>query len=234
MSNRGIGMDERSTRIFVGLCLLVLVWIGVYWMWQPSDQGHPPITFGSGPVAEPASGVIDSSPSDLGTISPKGEQPADRPTSKPVVAPPKLIAPEFFEHVVRPNERMQTIAQRYFGSVDEWAVISKANPKVDPQKLTAGMILRIPKDKSNIQGKIVGNDAEPGVITSHTQTQSKVIEYVVQSGDSLSTISQRIYGSSRHARFIFESNRDTLRTIDAISIGQLLRLPPLPEQSTAP
>lgn len=229
-------MDERSSRIFFGLCLLVLVWIGVYWMWKPADQTQPSITFDTPPVgvAEGGSDVqdpVDLQPTQETTASQDQETDQD-PGS--IVATRRLIPPEFIEHIVLPNERMQTIARKYFGSIDDWTIISKANPRVDPQKLKPGMVLRIPKDKANIQGKLAGSDSEPGVIVSHTEPQSKIIEYVVQSGDSLSTISLRIYGSSRHARFIFESNRDILRTIDAISIGQLLKLPPLPDQSTTP
>ncbi len=202
-------MDERSSRIFFGLCMLVLVWIGVYWMWQPTHEQEPVITFDRLPTE--GVGAVDVSVPDV------------------VVDRPRVIPPEFTEHVVRSGELMQTIAKQYYGSIDEWAVIAKANPSVDPQKLKPGMVLRIPVDKSNIQGKLVGVETQPGVIRAHAQSKPKVIEYMVQSGDSLSVISQRIYGSSRYARFIYESNRDTLRSMDAISIGQLLKLPPLPE-----
>ena len=47
-------MDERTSRIFIGLCLLVLVWIGVYWMWQPEqDNKQPTITFEQQPQSQP-------------------------------------------------------------------------------------------------------------------------------------------------------------------------------------
>ncbi|PCI10140.1 hypothetical protein COB72_04440 [bacterium] len=229
-------MDERSSRIFFGLCMLVLVWIGVYWMWQPSHQSEPSITFATNPVAQNKP-IVES---DIPQISPAEAEPDPIPEliKDPIVAPPKqvpvLIPPEFTEHIVQPNELMQTIAKQYFGSIDDWAIIAKANPRVDPRKLKPGMVLRIPKDKTNIQGKLAGKQALPGVITPHTDDGSKIIEYVVSSGDSLSLISQRIYGSSRHAKFIFDSNRDVLRSMDSIAIGQLLKLPPLPEDQESP
>ncbi len=236
-------MDERSSRVFFGLCMLVLVWIGVYWMWQPTHEQEPTITFDRLPGGE-----VDSQPramdedeaqaADFSVVSGRGpggdavdDEPVSEPINESVVEPivaPVLIPPEFTEHVVEPGELMQTIAKRYYGSIDEWAVIAKANPGVDPQKLKPGMVLRIPVDRTNIQGKLVGVETHPGVIRSHTPSDSKVIEYMVQSGDSLSVISQRIYGSSRYARFIYESNRDILRSMDSISIGQVLKLPPLP------
>lgn len=236
-------MDERTSRIFFGLCLLVLVWIGVYWMWQPSKEQEPTIRFGQNPVQPEPSTTIDPTPeTNPGTGIPNipvtdpftGLIPQNDPIANNLtdsaIEEPRLIPPEFTQHVVQQGELMQSIAKLYFGSIDDWAIIAKANPSVDPRKLKPGMVLRIPKDKDNIQGKVVGANTEPGVIEPHSASDSKVIEYIVQSGDSLSRISQRIYGSSRHAQFIFESNRNILRSMDDISIGQLLRLPPLPEE----
>lgn len=228
-------MDERSSRIFIGLCLLVLVWIGVYWMWQPSREKTPLITF-----EQPVISIQPASPAEQTQEQPNIISQIDlsapkTPNSVPdnnATEQPQLIPPEFFEHVVQPNERMQTIAAKYFSSGQDWPIIARANPFVDPQKLKVGMVLRIPKDPENLQGKVIGRDTKPGVIESHTDTQAKIIEYVVRPGDSLSVISQRIYGSSRHARFIFDSNRDKLKSMDDISVGQLLKLPPLPDTGT--
>jgi len=232
-------MDERTSRIFIGLCLLVVVWIGVYWMWQPSsDQNSPVITFEqpeqvdppaitrSGDTTEENQDPNTEQGSLVGQLTTQREQ-AEPPPTEP--KGPILKQPEFFEHIVAKSETMQTISRRYFGSPDKWDVIARANPFVDPQQLREGMAIRIPKDPDNIQGIVEGRDTEPGVIESHTPNPSAVIEYVVRPGDSLSKISLNIYGSTRHARFIYDSNRDVLRSMDDISIGQLLRLPPLPE-----
>ncbi len=235
-------MDERTSRIFIGLCLLVLVWIGVYWMWQPArDQGDPRITF-----EQPDNSIeelpdqpveIDrtppSTPSEQGSLIDQLTSTDQEPEMVPPTGP-TLLPPEFFEHTVSKQETMQTISRRYFGSPDNWGVIARANPFVDPQKLREGMIIRIPKDPDNIQGVVVGRDTEPGVIESHTPNESAVIEYVVRPGDSLSKIALNIYGSTRHARFIYDANRDKLRSMDDISIGQLLRLPPLPSENDSP
>ncbi len=231
-------MDERSSRIFIGLCLLVLVWIGVYWMWQPSNEQTPTITFEQPIITEATN--TDQPPSDppdiqLPTIIDQIAIAKPEINPEPTPTPkddPKLIRPEFFKHIVQPNERMQTIAAQYFDSGDDWPIIARANPFVDPQKLSVGMVLRIPKDPTNIQGRLTGRETHPGVIESHIDDPAAVIEYVVRPGDSLSRISQRIYGSARHARFIYDANRDKLRSMDDISVGQLLKLPPLPEGET--
>ncbi|MHA7812828.1 MAG: LysM peptidoglycan-binding domain-containing protein [Phycisphaerales bacterium] len=229
-------MDERTSRIFIGLCLLVLVWIGVYWMWQPEqDNKQPTITFEQQPQSQPP---ITNDPQD---VSPPSDDPgpaiidqtriAQQASAEPdPPSGPTLRAPEFFEHTVASNETMEIIAQKYFGASNQWGIIARANPFVDPQKLKEGMKIRVPKDPTNIQGRVEGRETEPGVIENHTPERAAVIEYVVRPGDSLSKISLNIYGSSRHARLIFESNRDVLKSMDDISVGQLLKLPPLPEQ----
>lgn len=222
-------MDERTSRIFIGLCLLVLVWIGVYWMWQPSrDHTTPRITFEQPTQTDPLPEQPQDSV-DQPSIIDQTKITRNFDPEPPITTTPTLQPPEFFEHTVLASETMQTIAAQYLGSREQWGIIARANPFVDPQKLREGMILRIPKDPSNIQGRVTGRETPEGVIESHTNPEVKVIEYVVRPGDSLSRISQRIYGSSRHARFIYENNRDVLKSIDDISVGQLLRLPPLPE-----
>jgi nucleoid-associated protein YgaU len=226
-------MDERSSRIFIGLCLLVLVWIGVYWMWQPSqDQPEPNITFEQPPptqlITEQDPESQQRSPMIIDQTQLTQEQvPETELTSGPVLRPP-----EFFEHAVQPNETMQTIAEQHFGDKQRWGIIARANPFVDPQKLREGMLIRIPIDPDNIQGEVVGRETEPGVIESHASSSAGVIEYVVRPGDSLSKISLNIYGSARHAKLIYESNRDVLKSVDSISVGQLLKLPPLPDEDS--
>ena len=49
--------------------------------------------------------------------------------------------------------------------------------------------------------------------------------YKVQSGDTLSKISTKIYGTSVKWHVIYEANRDTLPNEHALKIGQVLKLP---------
>ncbi|MCC5785867.1 MAG: LysM peptidoglycan-binding domain-containing protein [Phycisphaerales bacterium] len=53
--------------------------------------------------------------------------------------------------------------------------------------------------------------------------------YTVRSGDSLSVISQRVYGSARHWRVLYEANRDRIPDPDRLRVGAELRVPPLPD-----
>lgn len=224
-------MEDRSSKIYTGLCVLVLIWIGVYWAWEPGPSTKPRISISS---PETNDEPIPTDPEDSESeIEEQSSQqlliltPPPRENTDPVeVDPaPRLIPPEFRTHTVVRGEIMQDIAQRYYGSTSMWSVIARANPRVDPLKLREGMTLRIPVDPKNIQG-VVDNGDGSGDASDATQEQP-VVDYIVQSGDSLSLIAQRFYGSARYADFIYESNRDTLRSKDAIRVGQTLKLPPL-------
>lgn len=218
-------MDDRSSKIYFGLCMLVLVWIGVYWAWEPGKSEKPKISLAPPETERLVQRTPDPIP------DPEPEQQTELEILQPpkqtieILPPktgPKLIPPEFTTHTVAQGEILQSIAEKYYGKSNMWNVIARANPRVDPLKLRAGMTLRIPTDPNNIQGIIDSPDN-----STPNATQEPVVDYIVQSGDSLSLIAQRFYGSSKHADFIFQSNRDILRSMDDISIGQTLKLPPL-------
>ncbi len=228
-------MEERSSKVFVGLCLLVLVWIGVYWMWEPERDDSPRITFAAQPddLDQP---VVDE-PIPEPVVEPEPQEPEPIRVEVPRVItdldareePAELIEPKFTEYIVLKDENMGSIARKLFGSSERWDAIARSNPRVDPKRLKVGQVLRIPVDPDNIQGILVADSVGGEGSDAKKARPSKVVEYFVQSGDSLSKIAQRFYGSSRHAQMIFEYNRDTLSSIDDISIGQLLKLPPLDE-----
>lgn len=49
--------------------------------------------------------------------------------------------------------------------------------------------------------------------------------YTVQAGDTLSTISRKVYGTKNRWREIFAANRDRLATPESLRIGQTLKIP---------
>ncbi|MFK7758647.1 MAG: LysM peptidoglycan-binding domain-containing protein [Phycisphaerales bacterium] len=236
-------MEEQSSKIYFGLCVLVLIWIGVYWAWDPNKADTVKISiaqsetensiFTDEPNAQVPS-VDDEQPSapagavlvqiaDPQTTDLTSAETSVRDAATPGLEnTPVLVKPEFDTHVVAQGEILQDIASRYYGRASMWNVIARANPRVDPLKLREGMELRIPVDPDNIQGRVVGEEG-----ASESETDDTTVEYLVQSGDSLSLIAKRFYGSSKHADFIYESNRDVLRSMDSIQIGQTLMLPPL-------
>ena len=201
-------MNETVAKLTGLSLLLIVVWIIVYWL-TPSE---PRITFadiqGERDVASVANEPVRSQVVDR----PAPTEPAQRRSDPP----PAIRPPEFFDHIVQKNESFESIAKKYFGPKAGAAIIAKANPFVDPMRIQPGRVLRIPKDPGNIQGvPTVAPVKEPAVAKT----------YVVKPGDSLSKIASKIYGDSRMAKKIFEANKDRMKNIDSLKVGQELVLP---------
>jgi nucleoid-associated protein YgaU len=64
----------------------------------------------------------------------------------------------------------------------------------------------------------------PGGVIAH-QPGERPKTYRVQPGDNLTTIALRIYGDADKAEAIFEANKDKLRTMNDVPVGQDLVLP---------
>lgn len=60
---------------------------------------------------------------------------------------------------------------------------------------------------------------------SSTTTSATYSTYVVCSGDTLTMISRKIYGTSKYHKNIFDANRDILETESSLDIGQKLKIP---------
>ncbi len=51
--------------------------------------------------------------------------------------------------------------------------------------------------------------------------------YVIKSGDSLSKISQKVYGSSKYYKRIFQANLDKIPTVSSLKVGERIKIPQL-------
>ena len=68
----------------------------------------------------------------------------------------------------------------------------------------------------------------PAVKAARPPGPTQMQTYVVQSGDSLYAISRKFYGDSSRIDLIFDANRDVMRSKNSLSVGQKLRIPPVP------
>ncbi|MFI4898499.1 MAG: LysM peptidoglycan-binding domain-containing protein [Phycisphaerales bacterium JB059] len=204
-------MDERASQVFAALSVLVLLWIAVYWLWEPSSprvsQAETPhLTVES--VEPPAPG-------------PAEPEPRVRPVSRPGVIPP-----EFEQYTVREGDSFESIAQRHYGDASRWSVIARANPLKDPRRLRAGQQIRVPLDPDNVQGVAVTPEPEPEPTPSPDAPEpSSARVHRVEPGDTLSSIAKRYLGTSTRAGEIFQLNRDRLRDMHSLHVGQELRIP---------
>ncbi len=241
-------MHDKTARVFMGLGVLVVVWIAVYWLYPVRDDGS---SLGELSTGELEAELADQNTADAETgerfaaPSGGGEQSTPiRPLPRPVVVnPPEpeegegatpdrvsdrgVIPPEFREYTVVSGDTFERISQKVYGTRRHGMAIGRANPLLDPRKLREGMTIRVPVDPSNIQGLPVDEDGtprEPGPPES-----SPTIEYTVKRGDTLSSIAKAFYGSVRHVDYLYDANRGRLASKDDLRLGQVLLIPPLPE-----
>ena len=244
-------MVQRPEKVAAGLLFLVGLWIAVDWLWEPK---RPEISFGNGPgevaggvngtdssqtkappapnpprldqgvgvpPTKPDGGLLSPIKRDTSTERPVEPSPAEPAPNQSPSPPPAVIAPEFEDYVVQKGDTFAAISNRFFGTPVHAQAIVRANPLMDPLRLRPGRTIRVPKDPANIQGRPVAPPAKGD------EGQASV--YVVQSGDTLSGISQKLYGSMKHADLIFQANRDRLSSPESLRIGQTLNIPPKPK-----
>lgn len=141
--------------------------------------------------------------------------------------PPPIAPARFRDYTIRAGDTFERIAERELGSRARVAEIVAANPGKDPRRLQIGDVIRIPTEAA-VSSTPGVPDATPPSAPALPGPGAVPATYTVRSGDSLSVISQRLYGTSRHAGLIFEANRDQLASADDIREGQVLRIPPEP------
>ena len=83
----------------------------------------------------------------------------------------------------------------------------------------------------NLDGLPVDGSPEDLLAGLHEELTSDVPQgemYIVKPGDSLMAISKVKYGTSKHYLLIYENNKDTLNSPQAVRVGQKLFLPEIP------
>lgn len=124
--------------------------------------------------------------------------------------------PQYTEYTVRPRDTMSSIAAEWFGEAGKWDLIAKANPFVDPNRLTVGQVLRLPP-----------KDAEREPIEGRAGESATI--YVVRSGDNLTKIARAYYNDAGLWRLIYDANRRTIGDDPArLRVGMRLTIPPAP------
>ncbi len=153
--------------------------------------------------------------------------PAPRPVRVVEPAPtrsaPVSAAP--LEYVIREGDTYSTIAEAIYRDETMWLAIQKANPKVDARHLQIGQKIKLPDPEQDRRDR----EAELASVSRSVASPAGGAQTVtVRSGDALSLISKRVYGSSAYWPAIFDANRGKLAHPDDIQVGMVLTIPPKP------
>ncbi|HRP63423.1 MAG TPA: LysM peptidoglycan-binding domain-containing protein [Phycisphaerales bacterium] len=129
-------------------------------------------------------------------------------------------------HNVQRGESLSSIAMQYYGDRALAADLAKFNNIANPDTIRVDHRLRIPPLSQLRPGAAPpqpagGSNAAPRQPEQPARAQT----YTVQAGDSLSEISQKLLGTSRRWRDIYELNKDVIRDPDNVPVGTTLRIP---------
>ncbi|QDU33311.1 LysM domain/BON superfamily protein [Poriferisphaera corsica] len=125
---------------------------------------------------------------------------------------------------------MYKISVKVFGTPKYFKEIAKANPTVDPKRIKPGMKLNLPdinklkaaeatRAKSNVTSRSRSS-------SSNATTGSKVKVHTIKAGETLSSISNKYFGTPNRWREIFNANKKALNDDpDAIQPGMKLVVP---------
>ena len=115
------------------------------------------------------------------------------------------------------HETLSEISLKALGSARRWHEIALLNPTVDPARMTVGTVLKLPVD--TLARSVETTPTQPEAVRGQRT-------YLVQGGDSLSSIAARLLGSANDWRRIFEANRGIMKNDpDRLSAGMTLVIP---------
>lgn len=131
---------------------------------------------------------------------------------------------ETIRHTIASGETLGDISARYFGTTTRWEAIRDLNPGLDPMRLKVGQVILV-----QAAGPVAGR-ARPEPQAAPREVPPKTAKagngsYVVQEGDTLGGIAQKVLGSTRHSDRLYQANRHVLESPDRLVVGQKLVIP---------
>lgn len=105
------------------------------------------------------------------------------------------------EYVVQENDTLMWISFKVYGDYLRWRELLNANPGIDPESLSAGMRIQYPMPDEEFNWNPEGRP------------------YLIIRGDTLGIISDKVYGTMKKWRSIWNNNRRMIKNPDLIFAG---------------
>jgi len=149
------------------------------------------------------------------------QEPAPTASAPPSTPTPAASTPR--THRVASGESPYSISQLVYGSGKYYKKILAANPGIDPRHLKIGQILVIPELSDADKPASAAGGASPAA------TVDPGAAYTVVSGDSLQSISRKLYGNTSMSDKLYEMNKSLIGPDEnVLKIGWVLKLPKPP------
>jgi nucleoid-associated protein YgaU len=129
------------------------------------------------------------------------EGPGPKPATKPGGVTPPVVTPVVrretpSSYVVKEGDTLSSISKSVYGTTRQWERIARANGIDDPSRLRLRMKLTIPP---------LTEEKAVVAVTDASVTEDRI--HKVEEGETLSSISQKFYGSTRHVQFLMDANK---------------------------
>lgn len=127
-------------------------------------------------------------------------------------------------HKVSQGESLWKISEEYYGSGYSWVEIAKASNLANPNVITVGQELSIPKVEKASQPAA---QLEPNIILTQASGESAIDgdSYAVAQGDHLWGIAVRAYGDGYQWVKIWRENGSQIQNPNLIHPGQAFKIP---------
>jgi nucleoid-associated protein YgaU len=134
-------------------------------------------------------------------------------------------------YTVKQGDTFWTIAHAEYGDGSYYSHIMRANPNVTPNRLRAGMSLKIPGKTDVVPASAAAQLSQAAQSNRAIDAQK---EYRVGAGESLYVIAKKLYGRADKVNAIYDLNKELIGPNPAaLKKGMILRLPELPASTSA-
>ncbi len=223
----------RDTRRYALFALaLALIWVATYWLTDRPEPRQVSISFGEPPddTSRPTPGTHRPDRASPAAPPPEPEPIALPATPKPEPeAPtgPTVIPPSYRNYTIERGDTARIISRKFFGTDQHWLAIQNFNPTTDFNHLRVGRTIKVPVDPGNVQGLQVDDSGQP--VRPPAPVRPDHVEYIVESGDTLSSIARALYGKAALWTLIRDANQDQVNEEGTnLRKGMVLKIPPPP------
>ncbi|MBA3707813.1 MAG: LysM peptidoglycan-binding domain-containing protein [Planctomycetes bacterium] len=125
-------------------------------------------------------------------------------------------------YTVKSGDSYYTIAKKELGSASRWKEIEKLNG-IGPEELHVGQVIKLPAAGSSTTGLSTTGGSTGGTTGGTTDSPLSGKVHVVASGETLSDISKKYFGTTTHWKDIVKANPGV--DPETLKVGQKITIP---------
>jgi len=136
------------------------------------------------------------------------------PSSTMPAATPSYSSPSYAKgsgrYVVQPGDTLAHISRRVYGDSSRWRELAASNNIANPRRIFPGDVIKF-------------DTADTYASSYASKMESRYLTVQVQRGDTLSSISARVFGTVKAWKYLWRFNEDKISNPNMIRVGQTLR-----------